>query len=529
MSNHWADETARKLIKSKPDQSSFVVAAGITPSGVVHLGNFREVITADVVGRALRDAGKDVRFIFSWDDFDVFRKLPEGAPKELEQHLRESVSQVPDFLGKSDSYAGHFIEQFEAELADMGVAPETIRQSRRYRAGMYADGIRLALDQRDLIRELLDKHRTEPTPQDWLPISGFCDNCGKDEITFHLSDSGLTYDCRVCGHATSVDLAAGGNVKLPWRIDWPMRWAFERVDFEPGGKDHSSAGGSYDTGKDIVQRVYGWAAPAYVAYEFVLPKGDTKKLSSSSGRAVTVRDCLQIYSAEMIRWLFTRCSPRAEIRVAFDHDVIQVFEEFDRAVRQARANRSAPGARAVELAQVASRPSLLDSSYEPPSFRKVTTVLQALDGHSGRTFAALESAGLGDAGALWLKERIAFAAAWLDLHAPKEFVYRVRQRPVTRTLDAPLLAALRALVGCLARTPTDDELVAQLKAIGTFEGIDVNAFFAVVYDLLIDRPKGPRLSTLLSSIGAARAVGLLEPSVTALDAPVARELLKESP
>src|SRR5437868_10393535 len=46
------------------------------------------------------------------------------------------------------------------------------------------------------------------------------------------------------------------GAKLLWRVDWPMRWAFEGVDYEPGGKDHSSMGGSFDTGSEIVRQVW---------------------------------------------------------------------------------------------------------------------------------------------------------------------------------------------------------------------------------------------------------------------------------
>ena len=62
-SMHWADQTARRIIKEKGDKSKYTVAAGITPSGTVHIGNFREMITVDLVHRALKDAGKNVRFI----------------------------------------------------------------------------------------------------------------------------------------------------------------------------------------------------------------------------------------------------------------------------------------------------------------------------------------------------------------------------------------------------------------------------------------------------------------------------------
>ena len=33
-----------------------------------------------VVVRALREHGKKVRFLYSWDDYDVFRKVPKNMP-----------------------------------------------------------------------------------------------------------------------------------------------------------------------------------------------------------------------------------------------------------------------------------------------------------------------------------------------------------------------------------------------------------------------------------------------------------------
>ena len=80
--SHWADIAARRVVAAHPDRLPIVVAAGITPSGVVHVGNFREVMTVDLVARALRDQDVPVRFIYSWDDFDVFRKVPADAPEQ---------------------------------------------------------------------------------------------------------------------------------------------------------------------------------------------------------------------------------------------------------------------------------------------------------------------------------------------------------------------------------------------------------------------------------------------------------------
>ena len=62
---HWADIMADKIIREKGDKELYTCASGITPSGTVHIGNFREIITVELVVRCLRERGKNVRFIYS--------------------------------------------------------------------------------------------------------------------------------------------------------------------------------------------------------------------------------------------------------------------------------------------------------------------------------------------------------------------------------------------------------------------------------------------------------------------------------
>ena len=38
---HWADQQAARIIKEKGERDSYTCASGITPSGTVHIGNFR--------------------------------------------------------------------------------------------------------------------------------------------------------------------------------------------------------------------------------------------------------------------------------------------------------------------------------------------------------------------------------------------------------------------------------------------------------------------------------------------------------
>jgi lysyl-tRNA synthetase class 1 len=529
--SHWADQAARQTMAANPEAESFVVAAGITPSGVVHVGNLREVITVDFLARALRDQGAKVRFIYSWDDFDVFRKVPKDMPEQemLQANLRRSIADVPDPCGEHDSYASHQIDAFEKSIEPLRIRPEFIRQSRRYRAGNYAQGIRRALEHKNRIREILDRHRTQLLGDDWLPLAGFCDDCGRDPLDFEWDGEwGVSYRCRSCGHRHRIDLREGGNVKLPWRIDWPMRWAHEGVSFEPGGKDHTSAGGSYDTAKEIVRDVYGARAPEYVAYDFVRIKGRGGKISSSAGDAVTVSDALEIYEPEMLRWLFANYRPNTEFQISFDLDVIKLYEDYDRACQI--AHQSDHGGRSDKKRQTARRTLQLASinsrRIQPgdplpfvPAFRSLSMILQIYDGDIARARAYYEAAGSirSDGERHRFRERARRVWAWIDKYAPDAFRYRIRSEATVRELSDHQATALRQLVDTLRRDPDLDEatLVSDVKSL--FEGSPLRpeALFPVIYDLLIARPKGPKLTTLLATMGAERALPLLEPSLEA--------------
>ncbi len=538
--SHWADVAAmrtlnaqqtRRAEKTAEGVSRLTVAAGITPSGVVHVGNFREVITVDLVARALRDQGVDVRFIYSWDDFDVFRKVPADIPEPemLEANLRRSVADVPDPFAEHDSYASHFIAQLEESLAPLGIAPEFIRQSRRYRAGKYAQGIRQALQARAVIRAILDQHRKQPLSEQWLPLAGFCDECGRDEIDFDWpGDWRVEYSCRRCQHSASLDLREGGNVKLPWRIDWPMRWAEESVVFEPGGKDHSSAGGSYDTAKEIVDQVYGGVAPEYVAYDFVRVKGRGGKISSSAGDVVTVADCLEIYEPELLRWIFASSRPNSEFQISFDLDVIKLYEDFDRARRL--AHEAEDGAKADKKRRVARRTMELASvdhlRIEPgspapnvPPFRGLSVVIQAFDGDVERAIAHYRRAGdvQSEEDEKLFRARARCCWSWIEQYAPSDFRYRIRQEPVVRELTPDQRTVLGRLLGAIAdRTDlTEAELIPHMKSMCDGTQLTPKTFCPLAYDLLIDRDQGPKLTTLLTSMGSARALPLLSPSYQA--------------
>src|SRR3989344_3169392 len=194
---HWSEVAAEKLIKEKGNKDLYICASGISPSGTVHIGNFREVITTALVVKALERKGKKTKFIFSWDDFDRFRKVPQGIPPKFEEYLGLPYTYVPDPFNCHKSYAEHYEKEFENSIKDFGFDIKFISQTKKYENCDYAEGIKQALNNVDKIKEIYSRFRVEQLEDDWLPITVYCEKCHKDftkVLSYHKKYQ-ITYDC----------------------------------------------------------------------------------------------------------------------------------------------------------------------------------------------------------------------------------------------------------------------------------------------------------------------------------------------
>ena len=104
----WAYEIAQRIINERPNEEVYTVASGVSPSGFVHIGNFREIITPYFVARALSNLGKKVRFILSLDEFDRFRKVPGNIPSEYSKYIGMPYVDMPSPFSQGESYAEFF-------------------------------------------------------------------------------------------------------------------------------------------------------------------------------------------------------------------------------------------------------------------------------------------------------------------------------------------------------------------------------------------------------------------------------------
>lgn len=515
-SYHWAERLAERTIKEKGSKKKYTVAAGITPSGTVHIGNFREIITVDLIRRSLEKKNKQVRFLYSWDDYDVFRKVPQNIPQQekFQQYLRFPIVEVPDPFGCHENYAQHFEKEVEDVLPQVGISPEFLYQNQKYQQGEYADQIKTALEHTETIKAVLNKFRQEELTEGWLPITMFCPRCRKDTIKRlqWLGGYVLHYHC-ACGADEELDFRKTPIVKLRWRTDWAMRWAYENVDFEPGGKDHSAPGGSRDTAKEIVKAVWKKEAPVYQMYDFIIVKGAGGKMSSSLGNVITLKDMLEVYEPEIVRWLFAGTRPNKEFAISFDTDVFKVYEDYDACeriafgVEKASKKEEEKQKTAYELSHIGPLPKSMPFQ---PKFRHLTMLLQMHELDVERVISYLEHELKDKQDRNRLRVRATCAKNWLLKHAPEEFKFTLQEKSNVQLSEKERLIFHELADRLLEKEWTDVDLHQEIYALCRNHEFPTGEFFKKAYQVLINKERGPRLAAFILEVGRKRMAELLK-------------------
>ena len=337
---HWSERLADKIIEKNPKKEVYVCAGGASPSGSIHIGNFRDLAVPYFVALALKKKGKKVRFLFSFDDFDRLRKVPVNVSNVVdgfEKYIGMPYTFVPNpFGGQEQNYGEYFENEFKKAVEDMGIEVEFISQTKQYLSGRYASKVAYALERRkeiyDILMSFKSQEATEEGKNAYYPVEVYCSNCLKDSTIIDSYDEKthlLSYHCKACGNQESVNVLEYFKIKLGWKIDWPMRWQEEGVDFEAGGIDHATPGGSYDVSSVIARDIFNIEPPTFQGYGWLGFQG-VASMHSSSGINITPAAALKFYTPELIRWLFAKYDPEDAYNFYFDDTIIRHYSEFDK-------------------------------------------------------------------------------------------------------------------------------------------------------------------------------------------------------
>jgi len=538
---HWteriADVVEANVRETKGQGATIVCQSGISPSGPIHLGNMREIISVHLVSEELRSRGWSVTHIHSWDDFDRLRKVPSNAPESMAEYIGRPLSDVPDPWGQFDSYASRFISEFEQAMDRLCIHPRYVRESAAYRSGIYNEQIDRAIERRFDIFDILAEYQSEERAEkpaderraEYYPFRVYCHSCGKDATRIISYDRGaIAYSCGNCGNHGSFNLDQEVRGKLVWKVDWPMRWSFEAVDFEPGGEDHSSPGGSLSVGQKIVARVFDGRPPYYVGYAFVGMAGRSK-ISSSEGTTATPLAGLSIFEPAVLRWLYVRRNISQSLTIDFGKGVQRTYDEWDAFVERIKKKSGSRVDQVVFDRSVKTSSCAVARTQVPVSFRLLSSSADITQGNREQILRIvnqhLDAPPVSEPD---LEPRLSCAIHWADEYQPEDEHTRIGNsfnEAAYARLSQETREGIRLLLEKLDEKWSLQGLTTLIYGIPkVMLGLPMDAepnqalkdaqrsFFAAIYSLICDRDTGPRLPTLFLAIGKDHVHKLLSPT-----------------
>ncbi|MFD7511921.1 lysine--tRNA ligase [Streptomyces sp. NPDC059853] len=566
----WVSRLADEVIAEaelRAPGKPVVCASGLSPSGPIHLGNLREVMVPHLVADEIKRRGVECVHLLSWDDYDRFRKVPagvDGVDASWSEHIGKPLTSVPAPAGSPyGSWAEHFKAPMLAALAEMGIEVRAISQTEQYTSGVYREQILFAMRERRRIDAVLERYRTKakaaaagPPRQQavdeaelaaaegsgaaaeddgsagsgaYYPYKPYCTVCERDMTTVTAYDDDtteLTYRCDACGHGETVKLSEFDHGKLVWKVDWPMRWAYEGVVFEPAGVDHHSPGSSWVVGGQLVSEIFGGKQPIGPMYAFVGISG-MAKMSSSKGGVPIAADALEIMEAPLLRWLYARRKPNQSFKIAFDGEIQRTYDEWDALARKVADGTAQPADAAAYRRAIGTAAGELPATPRRLPYRMLASVVDITTGDDEQTLRILSELDpehpVRDLDET--RPRLDRAARWVATQMPAEARTQVRTEPdaeLLGSLDEEQRESLRLLRDGLADHWSLDGLTTLVYGVPKIRAglapdakptpelkVAQRSFFALLYRLLIGKETGPRLPTLLLAVGADRVRTLL--------------------
>jgi len=431
---YWADQLAKQIIESGKYQPYWVDDAK-TPSGQIHIGSLRGVITHDLIYKTLLSVGEKATFSYMIDDHDPMDGLPIYLDeKKYKKYMGQPLNSIPSPEPGYKSYAEYFAKDFIEVFNACGCQPKVIWTSELYRSGKMNKGIRKCLNKASQIRKIYKRISGSEKPDDWYPFQAICQKCGKIGTTKVVNWDGekVTYQClpnlvdwaQGCGYKGKISPLSGTG-KLPWKVEWAVRWQAVGITVEGAGKDHLSEGGSHDIATAICQEIINYPAPFAFSHEFFLLGG--QKMSSSKGLGSSARDMHSLLPPYLLRFLMAR--PNYSQAIDFDPNgetIPNLFDDYDHCAGQfyKKGEKNRFG-RIWQLSQVSAIPK-----NQPflPRFREVANYIQLPSMSIYKKFEEIKGKKLTKLEEAILKERVKYAKIWLDGYAPERLVYEVKEK-----------------------------------------------------------------------------------------------------
>lgn len=527
----WADREAKKL--KERNKTLEWVDDMKTPSGRIHVGSLRGVVIHDLVYKCLNEIDVPSKFTYVFNDLDPMDAIPSYLEySKWQQYEGVPLCNIPSPEKGYDSFAEYYAKEFINTFEKINCRPEIVWSSNLYRSGKMNNVIKEILDQSDKVRDIYMKVAKAHKPNDWFPIQAICENCGKIGTTvvhkwdgkhiFYTCQPHLVKWAKGCGHEGKIT-PFDGNAKLVWRLDWPAYWKVIGVTIEGSGKDHMSAGGSYDMASAICREVLNTEPPHAVPYEWFTIGG--KKMSSSKGVGYSAKDILEILPPEVARFLIVR----TPIQTHLDFDpmkpdtVPNLFDDYDRCMNayflkiQNKLPTGKKGevfsdfARIIELSEVKPLP---DTPMYLPRFRTIVNMVRAKADVIAHETQQKGSALTAEERSL-LEERVVFAEKYIeDLKRNTDIQshhtsHNIKELPKSEIL---FLRAFKKRLEEMKEPQAEAIKKALFESIGEV-GLSVKQAFNAFYMSVIGASHGPHANELILELGPAEVIQRIDKTI----------------
>jgi lysyl-tRNA synthetase, class I len=494
----WLTTLVDEIVKSHPE-GEILIESGGSPSGTYHLGHMRELVICDAILLELKNRGREARHIYFVDDLDVFRKVPVNVPAAFEEHLGKPLCDVPSPDGDPKlSYADFFLQGLIDSCQALGVEVEFVRTHPKYRSGWFSGAIELCLGHIPEIRTALETISNRKLDKNWTPIQVIENGRLKNRKFLSIDTDKKTVSYEDAEGQTKQARYNVGEVKLDWRLDWPARWWLLHVTVEPFGREHASAGGSFDTGKELMRVVFKAPAPIPVPYDSIHMFGDTKKMSASKGTAVSALEGTKIIPAEVLRYFILRSPLNRPIFFDPVEGTVKLMDEYAELIASEEnteadkilLNVSTRGKDSKTVSRVPF--SHLVTSYQA-ALKDIDTTLSIIK----RT----EHAEIVEQDKEIIKSELKFIDAWLEKWAPEEVKFTLQDTIDVGSFSDAEKRYFAGLADKIKNAPEDADGEWFHKAIYEFKEmgeLEAKELFTSLYKLLIGKEAGPRAGWFLS-------------------------------
>ncbi len=504
----WADKIAADA------QGNQVVNDSKTPSGRVHVGSLRGVVIHDVIYRALKHAGKPVKFLYGVDNYDALDTVPKYLSQErFAPYLGFPLCNVPSPEDTASDYAKYFMAEFLEVFEYLGIRPEVYYLRNLYRSGQLNRYIDILLKNAHLVREAYKEVSKADRPSNWYPFQVVCENCGKiaTSVVTDYNGSEVFYTCKPdatdwvqgCGYSGWVS-PFDGRGKLPWKVEWVAKWDLLGVTIEMSGKDHSQKGGSRDVANAICRKVLHRQPPFHSPYEFILVNGT--KMSSSKGVGSSAKEIAELLPPELLRFLILRTQPKSVINFSPNQETItRLFRDYDTLIEKYRAQIEADPEHPLTEDLMPLFYAQLDEdikTYHPFDVSTLISLLQVLHLDIKQELANRIPESWNDFDWQIVHQRIAVARKWLQDYADEEekLVIHLELPKKAEELTQEQVYYLEKLVENLENVAAWESEVLQTTLFSTSKELQIqqSIAFKAVYLSFLGKERGPKAGALLS-------------------------------